>query len=134
MALNLSLLRLMLGISRQASVEARKVPQLNPASEFGYPRHGQAQMGQGQTSQAEQSYQNLEKVSAMGAPWPRRVWPIWPCMKADSQRLREFWNRARLPTWRPKNPDEAADKFAALAHRSCGCQQKQRAVAPQKRH
>ena len=65
--LNLSFLSSSSGDFQTGEQEARAALQLNPSSEVGYLQLGEAQIGQGQLTQGTENYQQLEKVSRLGA-------------------------------------------------------------------
>ena len=96
--------------------EARAALQINPSSDQGYLNLAEAQLGQGQLSQATESYHRLEKVSGMGASMASAGLADlaeYTGHFADAARLLEEGAAADLAA---KRPDSAADKFAKVAH------------------
>jgi eukaryotic-like serine/threonine-protein kinase len=109
--------------------EARAALKINPSSDQGYLNLAEAQLGQGQLSQATESYHQLEKVSPMGASTAAAGLAdlaIYQGRFADGIRLLEKGAAADLAA---KRPDSAADKFAKLAHTQLLRGQKSAAVA-----
>ena len=127
--LNLSFQSSFGGDFQSGEREARAALQINPSSDQGYLNLAEAQLGQGQFSQATQSYHQLEKVSAMGASMATlglADLAMYEGHFADAVRLLEKAAAADLEAKRPEN---AADKFAALAHAELLREQKMTAVA-----
>jgi eukaryotic-like serine/threonine-protein kinase len=113
--LNLSYLSSVGGDFQNGEREARAALQINPSSEVGYLILAEAQMGQGQMSEATESYHQLEKVSARGASMAvvgLADLAAYAGRFADAVRLLEQGATADLGA---KRPERAADKFAALA-------------------
>jgi tetratricopeptide (TPR) repeat protein len=109
--------------------EARAALQINPSSDQGYLNLAEAQLGQGQLSQATESYHQLEKVSAMGASMAAlglADLAMYEGHFAEAVRLLE---KAAATDLQAKKPENAADKFAALAHTELLREQKMTAVA-----
>ena len=126
---NLSFLYSFNGEFQNGEREAREGLRLNPSSERGNLVLAEAQLGQGQISQAAESYHQLEKVSAMGASMATlglADLAMYEGHFADAVRLLEKAGAADLEAKRPEN---AADKFAALAHAELLRDQKMTAVA-----
>jgi tetratricopeptide (TPR) repeat protein len=96
--------------------EARAALQINPSSDQGYLNLAEAQLGQGQLSQATESYHQLEKIGAMGpsiATAGLADLAIYEGRFADAVRVLEKGVTGDLGA---KRPDSAADKYAKLAH------------------
>jgi tetratricopeptide (TPR) repeat protein len=96
--------------------EARAALQINPSSDQGYLNLAEAQLGQGQLSQATESYHQLGKIGAMGpsiATAGLADLAIYEGRFADAVRVLEKGATVDLGA---KRPDSAADKFAKLAH------------------
>jgi tetratricopeptide (TPR) repeat protein len=114
--LNYSFLSSVNGDFKTGEQEARAALQLNPTSEVGFLDLGEAQLGQGEITQATESYRQLEKVSAMGSSMAATALAdlaLYEGRFKDSIRMLEQGAAADLVA---KNPDAAADKFAALAY------------------
>ena len=114
--LNLSFLCSLGGDFQNGEREARAGLQINPSLEVGYLNLAEAQMGQGKMSEAVQSYHQLEKVSARGASMAAAGLAdlaVYEGRFTDAARLLEQGATADLEAKRPEN---AADKFATLAH------------------
>jgi tetratricopeptide (TPR) repeat protein len=96
--------------------EARAAIELNPSSEISHLALAEAQLGQGQLSQATETYHNLEKLSATGASMAASGLAdsaVYEGRLADAVRILEQGAAADLAA---KNPENAADKFVALGH------------------
>jgi tetratricopeptide (TPR) repeat protein len=96
--------------------EARAALQLNSSYELSYLALAEAQTGQGQLPQAADTYHKLEKVSALGASLAASGLADLASYKgafAEAARILEQGAAADLAA---KNPENAAEKFAALAH------------------
>ena len=114
--LNLSFQTSFGGDFQSGEREARAALQINPSSDQGYLNLAEAQLGQGQLSQATESYHTLEKVGAMGASMAAAGLAdlaVYEGRFADAVRLLEKGAAADLEA---KSLDSAADKFAKLAH------------------
>ena len=126
--INLSFFSSFGGDFRTGEQEARAALQLNPSSEIGYYSLGQAQLGQGQLAQAAESYQQLEKVSDLGASMAAislADLALYEGRFGDAVKILEEGAAADLAA---KNPDAAANKFAALAYTRWCRNQKQPAI------
>lgn len=114
--LNLSFQSSFGGDFQSGEREARAALQINPSSDQGYLNLAEAQLGQGELSQAAESYHRLEKVSAMGASMAtagQADLAEYSGHFADAARLLEKGAAADVEA---KRPDSAADKFAKVAH------------------
>lgn len=127
--LNLSFQSSFGGDFQSGEREARAALQINPSSDQGYLNLAEAQLAQGQLSQAMESYHQLEKVSAMGASMAAlglADMAMYEGHFADAVRLLEKTAAADLQA---KRPNSAADNFAKLAHAQLLREQKGAAVA-----
>jgi len=127
--LNLSFLSSFSGDFQTGEREARAALQINPSLEVGYLNLADAQRGQGQMSEALESYHKLEKVSGKGASMAATGLAdlaVYEGRYADAVRLLEQAATADLEAKRPEN---AADKFAALAHTQLSMQHQVHAIA-----
>ena len=96
--------------------EAQAALALNPASEVSYMALAEAQLGQGRLSQATETYHKVERLSATGASIAASGLADVASFEgryADAMRILERGAAADLAA---KNPDNAAEKFAGLAH------------------
>ena len=96
--------------------EARAAIELSPSSETSYLALAESQLGQGQLSQAAETYHKLEKLSVLGASMAASGLAdlaVYEGRFADAVRILEQGAAADLAA---KNPESAADKFAALGH------------------
>ena len=94
--------------------EAQEALRLNPSPDA-YLALAEAQLGEGQLSQAAQTYHKLEKVSALGASFAASGLAdlaVYEGRFADAVRILEQGAAADSAV---KNPESAADKLAALA-------------------
>jgi tetratricopeptide (TPR) repeat protein len=126
--LNLSFLSSCNGDFRAGEREARAALQLNPASEVGHLILAEAQLGQGEIAQAEESYHQLEKISALGASMAAMGLAdlaVYQGRFAEAVRTLEQGAAADLAAHRP---EVAANKFSALAHADLWRQQPQPAI------
>jgi len=99
-----------------AEKEARAAIGLSPSSAMNYLALAEAQLGQGQLSQAAETYHKLEKLSpAAGSVAASGLADlvVYDGRFAEAVRILEQGAAADLAA---KNPENAADKFAALGH------------------
>jgi tetratricopeptide (TPR) repeat protein/predicted Ser/Thr protein kinase len=114
--LGLSFLSSFSGDFQGGEREARTALQLNPSLEVGYLNLAEAQIGQGHMSEAVETYHKLEKLSGNGASMGATGLAdlaAYGGRFGQAVRLLEQGATADLGAKRPEN---AADKFAALAH------------------
>jgi len=96
--------------------EAQAALALNPTSEVSYMALAEAQLGQGRLSQAAETYHKVERLSAAGASMAASGLADVASFEgryANAVRILEQGAAADLAA---KNPDNAAEKFAGLAH------------------
>ncbi len=96
--------------------EAQAALALNPTSEVSYMALAEAQLGQGRLSQAAETYHKVERLSAAGASMAASGLADVASFEGrygDAVRILERGAAADLAA---KNPDNAAEKFAGLAH------------------
>ncbi len=96
--------------------EARDLRQRYPSSEYGYLALAFAQMGEGQLTDAADTYSQLAKLGEHGASssaWGLADLAVYQGRFTDSVRILEQGAAADLAA---KNNDSAADKFTALAY------------------
>ena len=113
--LNLSFLSSYGGDFQAGEQEARAALQLSPSAE-GYLILAEAQLGQGQLSEAAETYHGLERLSDVGASMASAGLAdlaVYEGRFSDAVHLLEKSAAADLAS---KNPENAANKFAALAH------------------
>src|SRR5205823_5031384 len=88
----------------------------NPSYEKGYLTLAYAQLGQGQPAQAAETYQQLEKISVLGASIAASGLgdlALYEGRFSDAARIFESGAAADL---KANTPERAAEKFAALAY------------------
>src|SRR5713101_5298809 len=127
--LTLSFLSSLGGDFQNGEREARAALQINPSLEVGYLNLAEAQLGQGQISQATGSYHQLQKLSARGVSMAAAGLADLDAYTghfADAVRLIEQGAIADLAAKRPEN---AADKLAALAYTQLSMQHDVHAIA-----
>jgi tetratricopeptide (TPR) repeat protein len=122
--------------SQAGEQQARQLQKINPAFEYGYLSLAFAQLLQGQSAQAAETYQQLERLSPLGASLAASGFADLSAYEgrfADAVRILEKGAAADLEA---KNTDAAADKFATLAwvrailqHSSAGVADAERALA-----
>lgn len=95
--------------------EAREALRLSPSSD-GYLALAEAQLGQGQLSQASESYHQLEKVSASGASSAASGLADLAVYEGRFKEAAHLLEQGAAADLAAKAPDSAANKFAALAH------------------
>ena len=127
-AANLSLLLSYNGDFQSGENEARRVQQSYPSFEYGYLALAFAQLGQGQLSQAADTYQKLKTVSALGASMSASALAdlaLYEGRFRDAARILEQGAEADLAA---KKPDAAADKYVALAYAELSMRQNRLAL------
>ena len=114
------------GDFQAAEQEARA---MDSQTEFGLLAIAFAQMGQGQVGQAQETFQTLGKIDALGASYMASGLgdlALYEGRLADAARVFADGAAADLAS---KDPDRAANKFAALAYTQLLRQQKTAAIA-----
>jgi tetratricopeptide (TPR) repeat protein len=109
--------------------EALQVQQRYPSNDMGYLALAFAQLGQGQLSQAEETYSKLEKLGEHGASlsnWGLADWALYQGRFTDAARSFEKGATSDLAA---KNNDSAAEKFATLAYTHLSMRHKDLAIA-----
>jgi eukaryotic-like serine/threonine-protein kinase len=109
--------------------EAREVQRRYPSNEIGYLALAFAQLGQGQLSQAGETYSGLDKFGEHGASlsnWGLADLSLYEGHFADAVRMFEKGASSDLAA---KNNDSAAEKFATLAYTELCMQHKAPAIA-----
>jgi tetratricopeptide (TPR) repeat protein len=127
--LNLEFLSSFGGDFQSGEREARAALQINPSLEVGYLNLAEAQTGQGKMSEAVENYHKLEKLSGSGASMAATGLAdlaVYEGRFTGAVRLLEQAAAADLAAKRPEN---AADKFATLAHTQLLREQKGAAIA-----
>jgi tetratricopeptide (TPR) repeat protein/predicted Ser/Thr protein kinase len=115
-AANLTLLLSYSGDFQSSQDEARRALQSYPSFEYGYLALAFAQLGQGQLSQAAETYEKLKTVSGLGTSMAVSALAdlaLYEGRFADAARILERGAEADLAA---KRPDAAADKYVALAY------------------
>ena len=109
--------------------EARQYQQHYPSDDTGYLALAFAQLGQGQLSQAEESYSKLEQFGAHGASlsnWGLADLYLYQGRFTDAVHSFEKGANSDLAN---KDNDSAAEKFAELAYTHLSMRQKGAAIA-----
>ena len=122
---NLSFFSSFGGDFRTGEQEARAALQLNPSAEIAYVSLAEALLGQGKSVQAAETYGHLGKVSRLGASMAATGsadLALYEGRFDDAVKILEEGAAADLAA---KDPDSAANKFAALAHSQWCMQRKQ---------
>ena len=126
---NLSFLSSFSGDFQNGEKEAREAIQINPSSEFGYLVLAEAQLGQGQLSQAGESYRQLEKTSAMGASMAGSGLADLDLYQGRFTEAIRKLEQSAAADQQSNRSENAAYKFAALAYLQLLRGQKRAAVA-----
>ena len=114
--LSLSFLSSFSGDFQGGEREARAALQINPSLEVGYLNLAEAQMGQGHMSEAVETYHKLEKVSGNGASMAAAGLADLATYEGRFTGAVRLLEQAATADLGAKRPENAADKFAALAH------------------
>jgi len=114
--LNLSFLSSLGGDFQNGEREAQAGLQINPSLVVGYFNLAEAQMGQGQMSEAVETYHKLEKVSGNGASMAAAGLADLAAYEGRFTGAVRLLEQAATADLGAKRPENAADKFAALAH------------------
>ncbi len=114
--LNLSFLSSFGGDFQTGEREARAALQLNPSLEVGYLNEAEAQTGQGHMSEALESYHKLEKLSGNGASMAAVGLADLAAFGGHFGQAVRLLEQGATADLGAKRPENAGDKFAALAH------------------
>jgi tetratricopeptide (TPR) repeat protein len=114
--LSLSFLSSFSGDFQGGEREARAALQINPSLEVGYLNLAEAQVGQGHMSEAVETYHKLEKVSGSGASMAAAGLADLAAYEGRFTGAVRLLEQAATADLGAKRPENAADKFAALAH------------------
>ncbi len=126
--LNLSFLSSASGDFQGGEKEARAALQLNPSSEVGYLQLGEAQIGQGQLTQGTENYQQLKKVSSLGASMAGTALADLALYEGRFEEAVRTLEQGAAADLAAKDPDAAANKFALLAYTYLSRQQMRPAI------
>jgi Tfp pilus assembly protein PilF len=96
--------------------EAQAALQLNSSYELSYLALAEAQLGQGQMSQAAETYHKLGKVSGLGASLAASGLADLALYEGGLAEAARILERGAAADLAAKSPENAAEKFAALAH------------------
>jgi tetratricopeptide (TPR) repeat protein len=96
--------------------EGREVRKLNPSSEDGFLLLGYAQIGQGQLTEATETYQELQKLSPRGASLAASALANIALYEGRYRHAQQILESGITADLAAKEPDQAADKFAMLAY------------------
>jgi eukaryotic-like serine/threonine-protein kinase len=128
-ASNVSLFSSYAGNFQNGEAEAREGQKKYPSWESTYLALALAQLGQGQVSQAAETYSKLAKLNSHGASmaaWGLADLALYQGRFADAVHLLEQGASSDLAA---KNKDAAAEKFAKLAYTELSMQRKAPAIA-----
>jgi tetratricopeptide (TPR) repeat protein len=130
--MNLSLFASYAGDFPTSEREARTVLQTNPSYEKAYLTLAYAQLGQGQSAHAAETYQKLEKISALGASLGTSGLADLALYEGRFSEAVQILEKAAAVDLAAKNA-RAAEKLVALAHTQLLRGEKRRAVAAAER-
>jgi len=126
---NLSFLLSFSGDFQGGEREARKALEINPSLEEGYLVLAEAQLGQGQISQASETYHRLEKLSDRGASLAAIGLADLAAYEGRFTEAVRLLERGATADLEAKRAEDAANKFAKLAHTQLLRGQKAAAIA-----
>jgi len=126
---NLSFFSSFGGDFRTGEQEAREALKLNPSSEIGYFSLGEAQLGQGQLAEAAESFHSLEKLSSQGASMASISLSDLALYQGRFEEAVKTLEKGAATDLMAKDPDAAANKFAAMAYTQWSRLQRQVALA-----
>jgi len=126
---NLSLYACFAGDFQTCEHEGREVQRLNPSDEDGYLLLAHSQLGQGQVSQAAESYQELQKLSARGASLAASGLANLALYEGRYREAIQILERGVAADVAAKEPDHAADNLTMLAYAELLRGQQQPALA-----
>jgi tetratricopeptide (TPR) repeat protein len=126
---NLSFLLSFSGDFQGGEREARKALEINPSLEEGYLVLAEAQLGQGQISQATETYHRLEKLSDRGASMAAIGLADLAAYEGRFTEAVRLLERGATADLEAKRAEDAANKFAKLAHTQLLRGQKAAAIA-----
>lgn len=109
--------------------EAREFRALNPSSEDGFLLLGYAETGQGQLSQAGDTYRELQKLSPHGASLAASALANIALYEGRFRQARPILDGAIAADLTAKQPDRASDNLAILSYANLTLADKQAAVA-----
>jgi Flp pilus assembly protein TadD/predicted Ser/Thr protein kinase len=112
---------------------AREVQRLNPSDENGYLLLAHAQLGQGQLSQATETYQQLQKLGSRGAFLAASGLGNLALYEGRYRQAQQILESAVAADVAAKEPDQAADNLAMLARTELLRGEKQPAIAAAKK-
>ena len=114
--MNLSLYASYAGDFATSEREAREVLKLNPAYEKGYLALAYAQLGQGQAAQAAETYQKLDKISALGASYAKAGLADLALYEGRFAEAAQLFEQGAAADLAANRLDRAAANLAALAY------------------
>jgi serine/threonine protein kinase/tetratricopeptide (TPR) repeat protein len=127
--LNLSFLESFTGDFAAGERDAREALELSPSSEIGFLAVAESQLGQGQISQAIETYRGMEKIGTLGASMAASGlgdMAIYEGRYKDATKLLTDGAMADLAA---KQRENAADKYVALAYAQLLLREKTESVA-----
>ena len=114
--MNLSLLSSYAGDFKTGEKEARAVQQMNPSYEKGYLALAYAELGQSRLAQAAETYQQLGRISPLGASISASGLADIATYEGRFSEAVRILEKGATADGASKNPDGAVEKFAALAY------------------
>ena len=114
---------------KTGELEAQTAQKMDPSSLFGFIALAFAQMGQGRSADAAETYQKLENLSKLGASFARSGMADVALYEGRFRDAAEILERATSEDAAANYPDRAAEKFAALSYARMLQGQKAAAVA-----
>jgi tetratricopeptide (TPR) repeat protein len=127
--MNFSLYACYSGDFQTCEHEGREVQRLSPLYAESYLVVAYAQLGQGQLSQAAETYQQLQKVSARGASLATSGLANLALYEGRYREAIQILEKRAADAVATKQPDQTADSFAMLSHAELLQGKKQAAVA-----
>jgi eukaryotic-like serine/threonine-protein kinase len=120
--LQFSALSILNGDFKTGEQQARAALQINPKSEFGFLALGEAQLGQGQQTQAAESYRQLQKLGTLGSSLAGTALADLALYEGRFKETAQLLEEGASADLAARDPDSAAIKFAALGftHLSVG--------------
>jgi tetratricopeptide (TPR) repeat protein len=114
--MNFSLYSCYAGDFQTCDREGREVQKLNPSDVDGYLVLAYAQLGEGQLSQATETYQQLQKLGSRGASLAASGLANLALYEGRYRQSREILEKGIAADLAEKQPDRAADHLAMLAY------------------
>ena len=113
--------------------EGREVRKLNPSAEDGFLLLGYAQTGQGQLTQAAETYQELAKLSPRGSSLAASALANLALFEGKYRQARQILQSGIAADLAAKQTDHAADNFALLSYAELSSEDKAAALGAAQR-